>query len=123
MYRVRGHVFYPDGSVPRGGVAVVRFQPTGVSTAGIRKGASGAIEADGSFELWTRRTGDGVFEGEYTVTFAIQKGVMDTTPYVAEKYRDPTTTPYKITVDRNLDDLKFEIDPLPGAPRGKAPSG
>ena len=121
MYRVRGHVFYTDGTVPRGAVAVVSFQPAGDTTAELRKSASGAIRPDGSFELWTRKEGDGVYEGQYDVTFNVLKAVMDPQPYIAEKYRVPGT--YQVTVDRDIDNLKFEIEPLPGAPRGTAPSG
>jgi hypothetical protein len=123
MYNVSGKVLYTDGSVPTGGVAVVRLQPATTSTSEIRKGASGAIGPDGSFELSTRIQGDGVYEGEYDVTFVVQKGVMDTTSLIPPKYTDPQQSGLKVTVDRNIDDLDFKIEPLPGAPRGAAPGG
>ena len=74
VFQVRGKVMYKDGSAPRGGVRVVRFEPTRDSSAERRRVASGQIETDGSFELFTRRPGDGVFPGEYNVTFTVWKG-------------------------------------------------
>lgn len=120
MYQVSGRVLYKDGSVPKGGVAVVRLQPTTESTAEIRKGASGGIAPDGSFELFTRVPGDGVYEGQYDVTFLVQKGVMDATPLIQAKYMNPQTSGYNVTVDRDIDDLKFEIEPLPGVSGSRA---
>src|SRR5690242_17080578 len=70
-YPVSGKVTYKDGSVPKGTLAVVLFSPTPYSSATIRKGASGAIGPDGSFEMVTRMPGDGVLRGEYGVTFRI----------------------------------------------------
>src|SRR5437762_1657992 len=71
MYHASGKVTYKDGSVPKGILAVVTFIPTGDSSATVRKGASGAIGPDGSFEMVTRMPGDGVNRGEYGVTFRI----------------------------------------------------
>src|SRR3954463_15160023 len=70
MYQVRGKVLYKDGSVPRG-MGAVHFEPTSESSATIRKVASGDIRPDGSFELMTRKPGDGVFQGEYVATIAV----------------------------------------------------
>jgi hypothetical protein len=113
MYQVRGKVLYKDGSVPKGGVCVVQFIPTSESTGEVRRGAGGPINPDGSFEMHTRKAGDGVFPGEYAVTFAVWPGPMDPRPLVLPKYINPKTTPYKVTVDHNIDDLKFEIEPQP----------
>ncbi len=113
MAQVRGKVLYKDGSVPKGGVCVVRFEPLAESSAVIRKGATGAIEPDGSFELWTRMPGDGAYCGDYAVTFAVLKSPMDPVSLIDPKYTNATMTPYtKVTVDGNIDDLKFEIEPL-----------
>jgi hypothetical protein len=121
MSQVSGKVFYKDGSVPRGGVCAVRFEP--ISAVEVRKGASGTIEPDGSFTMWTRKPGDGVYHGEYAVTFAVWKAVMDPTSLIQDKYTRSDTTPYKVTVDGDQHDLKFEIEPLPGAPRAAAAAG
>ncbi len=123
MYQVRGHVFYKDGTVPRAAVAVVVFQPKKDTTAEIRKGASGAINPDGSFVLWTRKAGDGVYKGEYNVGFTVLKAVMDPKPLIMDKYIRPGAAGYSVTVDRNISDLKFEIEPLPGVVGAAARSG
>jgi hypothetical protein len=116
MVQVKGTVHNKDGSVPKAGVAVVRFEPTLDSKAEIRKGASGSIQSDGSFEVWTRKPGDGIYVGQYDVTFAIQKGVMDSTPMVQPMYTSKATTPYKnITIDQDKSDFKFQVEPLTGA--------
>jgi len=110
--QVSGKVLYKDGSVPQGGVRVVRFEP--ITAEEVRKGASGTIEPDGSFEMYTRKPGDGVYLGEYAVTFAVWKGPRDPTSLIDEKYTMSTTTPYKVKIDGNKTDLEFEIEPARG---------
>jgi hypothetical protein len=119
--QVRGKVLYKDGSVPKGGVRVVRFEPAQDTTAEIRKAASGQIESDGSFQLATRVPGDGVFLGKYVVTFAVWKGPRDPTSLIEEKYTNSSTSPYHVTVDDDIDDLMFEIEPIGGSPTAGAP--
>jgi len=115
MAHVRGKVTYKDGSIPQGGVKVIRISPTKDSTAEVRKGASGMIESDGSFDLWTRQAGDGAYLGDYVVTFAIQKSHMDpTTSLIQPIYTNPSTSPFKLTITGDVDDLKYELEPLPG---------
>src|SRR3954454_5465945 len=70
-YQVSGKVIYKDGSIPHGGVCSVQFTPTAGSAAEVRKGASGPIAPDGSFQLYTRTPGDGVYPGQYGVSFAV----------------------------------------------------
>jgi hypothetical protein len=118
-YQVSGKVHYKDGSIPKAAIAVVTFQPAKDSTAEVRQAASGAISADGTFEMYTRELGDGVYAGDYVVVFNIAKAVMDPQPLVIEKYRNPAMSPYKQKVDRNITDLDFTIEPLPGV-TGKA---
>jgi hypothetical protein len=111
--QVRGKVLYKDGSIPKGGVRVVRFEPMADSPAQIRKTASAEISAeDGSFELFTRRPGDGVYIGSYAVTFGVYKTARGQESLIVDKYTTSATTPYKIRVDRDVDDLEFEIEPL-----------
>ncbi len=121
MHEVTGHVFFKDGTVPVGGIAVVVLQPKKDSTAQVRKAASGAIRPDGSFEMWTKKAGDGVYQGEYQVGFNVLKAPMDPKPLIAEKYTRPETSGYEVTVDRDIRDLKFEIEPLPGV-KGAPPA-
>jgi hypothetical protein len=118
MYKVTGKVTYKDGSVPKGGVCSVQFLPTANTTAQVRKGASGAISPDGTFEMHTRAPGDGVNAGDYGVTFAIWQSPTDPRSLIPPKYSNPATSGYKITVDKDISDLKFEIEPLPGAVGG-----
>jgi hypothetical protein len=114
MSQVSGKVFYADGSVPQGSVCIVRFVPTAESTAAVRKGASGPIEADGSFQMNTRMAGDGVHDGEYAVTFVVLKNAMDSTSSLIDpKYGNATTTPYKVTIDGDRSDLEYKIEKKP----------
>ncbi len=112
--QVKGKVRYKDGTIPQAAVRVVRFEPKTDSTATVRKAASGDFDAsDGSFELFTRRPGDGVYVGEYSVTFAVQKDPRDkSTSVIADKYRSSAQTPYHVSIHENVDDLEFEIEPI-----------
>jgi len=110
--QVSGKVLYKDGSVPKGGVCVVRFEPAADSPAEIRKTATGSIEADGSFQLSTQKPGDGIYLGKYNVTFAVWKAPREPVSLVKEIYTNPATTPYHVTVEDDMDDLSFEIEPL-----------
>jgi hypothetical protein len=114
MAQVRGKVFYKDGTVPQGALAIVRFEPATDSTAEVRKGASGSIGPDGSFEMITRVPGDGVYLGSYAVTFAVQMGETASTSVILPKYNNRSTTPYSVEVSDDIDDLKYEIEPQPG---------
>lgn len=106
-----------DGSVPAGGVRVVQFVPASDTTAEIRKGASGEIQDDGSFTAYTRKPGDGVFLGKYDVTFSVWKTPMDSTSLIAPKFSRASTTPYHVTVEDDVNDLKFELEPAPAGRR------
>jgi hypothetical protein len=119
MAKVSGKVLYKDGKVPQGPVAVVRFNPTGESTAEVKKGASGTINPDGTFELFTRVGGDGVYLGEYAATFFVMASGSNRNA-VAPKYANPGMTPYKVVVDGNKTDLSFEIEQ--GTPGAAAPA-
>lgn len=116
MAQVRGKVTYMDGSIPHGGACVVRFEPAKDSTAQIRKGASGIIKPDGTFEAYTRIPGDGVYLGDYGVTFAVWSNATDPGSSIIDpKYTSAATSGYKVTVDKDLENLEFKIEPLPGA--------
>src|SRR5690242_15878419 len=60
---VSGKVTFADGSPLKGGVRVVRFEPTQDMPTDKRRVASGGIENDGSYELFTRKPGDGIIPG------------------------------------------------------------
>jgi hypothetical protein len=120
MYQVRGKIVYRGGVAPQGGVAVVQLVPKSETTAEVRKGASSGIGPNGELEFSTRIAGDGVYKGEYGVMFAHQRSVMDSTTLIPEKYRSPATSGYEVVVDKDIDDLVFEIEALPGAGRAAA---
>jgi hypothetical protein len=111
--QVSGRVVFKDGTVPRGDVCVVRFQPADDSPAKIRKAASGEIERDGWFQAYTRKPGDGVFLGRYDVTFSVLQDATDSsTSLIDPKYTKAKTTPYHVTIEDDVDDLLFEIEPI-----------
>jgi hypothetical protein len=111
---VRGKVLFKDGTVPRGGVCAVRFEPSLDAPQQIRQGAGGSIEADGSFEMCRRKPGDGVYPGKYAVTFTVWKAPREPVSLIDEKYTSSATTPYHVTIDGDVDDLFFEIEPVGG---------
>ncbi len=110
-YQVRGLVRYADGSPITGGVRVIRFQPTGDTTAKIRKAASAQIAEDGSFEAFTRRPGDGVFAGKYAVTFSVLTQPLGGTSLIPDYYTDVRSTPFTVEIDGDKE-LKYELDKL-----------
>lgn len=109
---VKGRVVFKDGTVPRGAVCVVRFQPAADSPAEIRKAATGDIEADGFFEAFTRKPGDGVFLGKYDVTFSVLgDGTDSNSSLIDQKYTKAASTPYHITIEDDVADLEFQLEP------------
>ena len=122
MVQVSGKVFYKDGTVPHAGICMINFTPVGGAAAEMKKVAGGAIGPDGSFSLTTRTPNDGAYVGEYAVTFTVIPGPMDQRQLITQKYVSPMLTPYKVNLDSNTSDLKFEIEPLPGV-AGAAVSG
>ena len=110
--QVSGKVLFKDGTAPKGGVCVVQFQPAADSPAKIRKAGSGEIGADGSFEAYTRKPGDGVFIGKYDVTFSVWPSPMQPKSLIDLKYTRASTTPYHVTIEDDVSDLQFEIEPI-----------
>jgi len=108
--QLRGKVLYKDGSVPQGGVRVVRFEPVANAPAEQRQTATGAIQLDGTFEMCRRVPGDGVLHGDYAVTFTVWKGPREPVSFVDDKFTNSATTPYHLTVEGDRDDLFFEIE-------------
>ena len=112
MASVSGKVSYKDGSPIEGGVKLVRFEPTDDSPAEIRKPATGIIQDDGTFEMFTLKPGDGVYKGKYKVVFTVMTKPMGGDWLIASEYRRADTTPYDIVVDGNMSDLSYEIQQL-----------
>jgi hypothetical protein len=111
MAQVRGKVIFPDGKMPQAGIRMVRFESAADSNAALRKGATGPIQDDGSFQLYTRRPGDGVHLGKYDVTFLFCRSVTDQRPMIPALYTKSATTPFRgVVVDDDEEDLEFKID-------------
>ena len=108
--QVSGHAKFADGSPIKGGVRKVIFEPTVDTTAEVRKAASATIEDDGSFALYTRKAGDGVYKGKYAVTFMVLDNPRDGGLMVPEKYTYGETTPFKVEVTGDRSDLVFELE-------------
>jgi predicted small lipoprotein YifL len=87
---VTGTVKYSDGTVPKGDIASITFQPASVGPD--YKGASGSITPDGTFSLTTIDPGDGARPGEYVVKVNVFKGYPDRKSLVANKPLTATVT-------------------------------
>jgi hypothetical protein len=111
-YQVTGRAQYKDGTPISGGVRVIRLEPTADTDAEIRKAASATIAPDGSFEMFTRRPGDGVIPGKYAVTFTVLDKPMGGKSLILPKYSDAVETPFDIVVDDDKDDLLFELEKM-----------
>jgi hypothetical protein len=109
-YQASGRVQYKDGSPVTGGVRVIHFEPTQSSTATIRKAATGEIAPDGSFEMFTRKPGDGVIAGKYAVTFVVMDKPMGGKSLIPAKYGSEAETPFEIDVDGNKTGLLYELE-------------
>jgi hypothetical protein len=107
--QVRGKVVFKNGSMPKAGIRMVRLEPAADTSATIRKGATGSINDDGTFDIYTLRPGDGVYLGKYAVTFTFLKSFKEQQQMIAKKYTVAATTPYHLTVERNTDDLVYEL--------------
>ena len=110
MAQVRGKVIFSDGEIPQAGVRLIRFECAKDTDAAVRKGAAGKINDDGTFELYTRKPGDGVHYGKYDVTFAIFNSATDQRPMIPVKYTKSATTPFHVVVDDDRDDHVFTIE-------------
>jgi hypothetical protein len=109
-HQVSGKVQYTDGSPISGGARVIRLEPTSDTTAEIRKVASGVIEQDGSFELFTQRPGDGVIAGKYKVTFTVMDKPMGGKSLIPLKYTTEDQTPFELVVDDDKTGLTYELE-------------
>jgi hypothetical protein len=109
--QVSGRVQYKGGKPIEAGIRVIRFEPAAGSSAAVRKTASGNIEPDGSFELFTRKPGDGVPLGKYTVTFTILSGATGGESLIKPEYNTAEATPFTEQIDTDRNDLLYEIEP------------
>jgi hypothetical protein len=110
MGKVTGKIVYTDGSIPQGGVAVIRLEPAPGTTAEIRKAASNEINKDGSYELFTVRPGDGAIYGEYKAVFTILESYRTGISLVDSKYTKAETSPFDCVIDSPSHEFDFEIE-------------
>jgi hypothetical protein len=109
-HQVKGRVQYTDGTPITGGLRIIRFEPTHDTTAKIRKTASGQIAEDGTFEIFTRRPGDGVYAGKYAVTFTVRTTPFGGKSLIAKQFTHRDSTPFSILVDEDKEELLFELE-------------
>jgi hypothetical protein len=111
-YQVSGRAQYKDGSPLTGGVRIIRLEPTDDTTAEIRKVAQGTIADDGTFEMYTRKPGDGVIAGKYWVTFTVMDKPMGGKSLIPPEYTTGESSPFEIVVDDDKAELLFELEKL-----------
>ncbi|MCO6044809.1 hypothetical protein NG895_12930 [Aeoliella sp. ICT_H6.2] len=110
--QVSGHVEYEDGSPLVGAIRVIRFEPTEDSKAVVRKVASSPIADDGSFELVTKRPGDGVYKGKYKVTFTVLESPATGVSLIKPEYTTAMDSPLEVSVDHSGADYNFTLEKL-----------
>lgn len=110
--QISGVVKYSDGSPIEGAARVINFQPTAASDAVVVKAAFSEIAPDGSFELMTRKPGDGVYCGQYTVYFTVLSDPIDPdSSLILPKYSGEEPSPFDvIDVSKDRDDLEFILE-------------
>lgn len=113
MGNVSGKVTYADGTVPKGGVAVIRFEVAPDSNPEIRKAADSDIQPDGSYDITTMRPGDGAYYGKYKVVFTILNSYREGKSLVDPKFTSAETTPFECVVDSSSQTLDFTIEKAP----------
>jgi hypothetical protein len=111
-YDVSGVAKYEDGSPITGAVRIVRLEPAADTTATLRKVASGYLAEDGTFEMFTRKPGDGVVPGKYVVTFTVMDKAMGGKSLIPSKYNTIETSPFELVVDDDKDGLEYKLEKL-----------
>ncbi|WP_425395170.1 hypothetical protein [Aeoliella sp.] len=109
--QVSGKVHYEDGSPVEGAIRVIRFEPTDATADG-RKVASGRLAEDGSYELMTKRPGDGVSKGKYKVTFTVLESPQTGVSLIKPEYMSADSSPLEVTVDHSGEDYNFTLEKL-----------
>ncbi len=113
MGNVSGKVLFSDGTVPQGGVAVIRFEVAPGSTAEKRKAADSDIQSDGSYSITSMKPGDGAFYGEYKVVFTILNSYRAGRSLVEKKFTEASSTPFECVIDSPSQVLDFTIEKAP----------
>lgn len=108
--QVSGHARFDDGTPIKGAIRSIILVPTDDTTAEVRQSASASLADDGSFNLVTRKAGDGVYKGKYAVTFMVLKDPKLGGLLVPEKYTFRDDTPFTVEITGDRDDLLFELE-------------
>ena len=108
--KVHGKVAFTDGSVPKGEVARVHFDPVRADSQRVLKEAAGEIQSDGSYELTTFKSGDGAIPGQYKLFFEVFKTYMGRESLIPARYADPAQTPFTVTVESRNKPMEFKLD-------------
>ncbi len=113
VHPVSGKVNFPGGEVPKGEIAVIRFEPVATGGEGVH-GASGDIQPDGTFQLTTLERNDGAYPGEYKVALTVVKTYIGQEPLIDRKYTSAQTTPLSATVKPGKNSFDFDVEGVPG---------
>ncbi|MDA1015521.1 MAG: hypothetical protein O3A00_13845 [Planctomycetota bacterium] len=111
---VTGTVKFPDGSVPKGDIATVRFIPQGIEKKGAfdPNPASGAIQPDGSFQLTTGSEIGAIVGTHKVVITIIPKYPADpklSPPVVHPSFSEVGTTPLQVEVKPGANSIPIEV--------------
>ena len=114
LHPVYGKVLYGDGTPVAGGTVVCELM-----NATPRRSGNGAIGDDGSFELGTRREGDGLVVGEYSAIVlppALSEEQSKRQPsQIHRRYSDPATSGLVFEVSRGDNEIELRVT-RPGEP-------
>ena len=119
MVRVSGTVKFKDGTfipLPEPGAKtsppVINFAPVGESVPGQpRKAAAGSIDANGHFDVWTIKQGDGIIPGKYVATIKAFKTYGDPkSTLVPEKYTSVKDSGLEYEFQSSKTDLEIVLD-------------
>ena len=115
-FKVHGKVTYKGQPVGEG---TVTFQPTKPAPGSPMRPAVGTLKPDGSYELATFSSGDGVVPGEYAVTVRSASETSVENPHAPlvwktpQKYAEPATSNLKATIAadaRGAMELNFTLE-------------
>jgi hypothetical protein len=110
MVPAKGRVQFADGSPLGGETRVIRFEPDDGSKALVRRLAEAPIKEDGTFEMSSVKPLDGVYKGQYVVTFIVLESQRSGKSLIPKKYSNFAESPIEIDVTGAKDDYLFELE-------------
>jgi hypothetical protein len=123
--KVTGKVSYKGKPVTQGSIT---FQPAHPTEGGLSRPARGDIGSDGTYELSTFETGDGVMPGDYIVLVVTATGGPSpeepdakATWATPERFGSPIESPLEASVpaDSRAMELNFDLDDTMESPKRK----